>query len=128
MCVPGIESSVPFAVSLPGTFAVPFVLKRLQRSFQTVLRRFQAFLFVGYTFALLHAFRFAIRAKKALFAVLRQFCTPYLWGITPKRSRAEPRLTSPAILIFSEIFFLQNQSLLAIFLFFSCKTMLIRRL
>ena len=112
-----------FALPLRPTFA-----KRLQGSFNTVLRRFQAFLFVGYIFALLHAFRFVIRAHNSLISLFTPPLHPLPWGITPKPSRAEPRLTFPAILIFSEIFFLQNQSLLAIFLFFSCKTMLIRRL
>ena len=43
-------------------FALPLRPKRLQGSFQTVLRRFQAFLFVGYTFALFRAFRFIVSA------------------------------------------------------------------
>ena len=127
-CAPdhGLSYCIPFA----ACSCLPYLCAQNVCNVHSIrfVSCFQPFLFVGYTFALFRAFRFVIRAHNSPISLFTPPCTPLPMGDTPKTSRAEPRLTFPAILIFSEIFFLQNQSLLAIFLFFSCKTMLIRRL
>ena len=67
-----------FALPLRPTFA-----KRLQGSFHTVLRRFQAFLFAGYTFAYFRAFRFIVCAQNSLICPFASPLHPCPWGGYP---------------------------------------------
>lgn len=96
--------SGPFAGPLSGTFCRTFVLKRLQRSFHTVLRRFLSGLIVcRIHLHRLHRFARLCGLICGKFAVLGVGV-----GLPPKGRRREAQLRSHRILKFPKKFFLKN--------------------